>query len=115
MPLENANTIDAAGIEKATGHAILTITDSWDWRDEPAHLAALQDKLNAYLRSVESGEIWSAYPPARGKTVVIDVITRFALPPSALRLLGHASTAAADLGVVVRHQHCPSPTAAEQR
>jgi hypothetical protein len=30
MSLENTNTVDAMGIENETGHAVLTIADSWD-------------------------------------------------------------------------------------
>jgi hypothetical protein len=37
--------------------------------------------LNAYLRFVESGEMLDAYPDARGRVVVFDVVLR--VPPTA--------------------------------
>lgn len=47
------------------------ISDHLDWDDELEHIHALQEKINAYLRFVESGEILGKYPQAAGKTPVI--------------------------------------------
>jgi hypothetical protein len=80
MSPEKSNTVDAIGIEKDTGVAILTIIDSWDWIDEKRHLLALQEKLNAYFNCIESGEIYEAYPKAAGRKIIIDVIGRFSVP-----------------------------------
>jgi hypothetical protein len=41
----------------------------------------LESKLDAYFAFIESGEIIDSYPDARGRSVVIDVITRFPLSP----------------------------------
>lgn len=57
MALDQLDTIDAAGTDRATGEIVLTIVDAWNWFDEPAHLAALQAKLNAYFGFVEAGQI----------------------------------------------------------
>ena len=42
MSLDKPKIVDAIGIEKDTGMAILTIVDSWDWAEEKRHLLALQ-------------------------------------------------------------------------
>ena len=107
MPLENPNTVDAIGIEKDTGTAVLTIIDSWDWVDEKRHLLALQEKLNAYFNYIESGEIYESYPKAAGRKIVIDVIGRFPVPQSAMSFFEKANEACAELGIQVRRTHDP--------
>lgn len=107
MSLENTNTVDAIGIEKNTGIAVLTIFDSLDWQDEEQHLLSLQRKLNAYFDFVESGEIFQSYPDAKGRKIVIDVIGRFSIPKIGLGFLEKANEACADLGIKVRSIHRP--------
>jgi Family of unknown function (DUF6572) len=107
MSLDNPNTVDAIGVEKTTGIAILTMTDSWDWSDEGQHLLALQDKINAYLNFIESGEIYQKYPNAKGWKIIIDVVTKFPLPEIGVQFLEKANAACADLGVTVRDTYYP--------
>lgn len=107
MALDKPNTVDAIGIEKDTGAAILTITDSWDWADEQKHLLALQAKLNAYFCFIEGGEIWKSYPDAAGRQVVIDVVGKFPIPQIGMNFLNRATEACADLGVKIRSRHYP--------
>jgi hypothetical protein len=35
------------------------------------HLLILQDKLNSYLRFIETGEIFESYPAAKNSSLVI--------------------------------------------
>ena len=49
MRLSNSNAVDFLGLEKATGHIVLTLVDDCDWNDELQHLVLLQAKLNRYL------------------------------------------------------------------
>lgn len=107
--LDNPNIVDAIGTEKTTGDIILTITDSWDWIDVRQHLLALQAKLNSYFNFIESGQIFREYPNAKGRKIVIDVITRFPMPEIGLGLLEKANEACTDLGVKVRNRHYPGP------
>jgi hypothetical protein len=109
MPLDKPDIVDAVGIEKGSDFVALTIADSWDWREEQAHLLALQAKLNAYFSFVESGQIWDSYPDAVGRQVVIDVIGKFPLPQCEIDLLTRASDACAALGIRIRYRHYPGP------
>ena len=59
---------------------MLTISDHLDWKNEKEHLVLLQNKLNAYLRFVESGEMADRFPEAGDRAVVFDVVGKF--PPS---------------------------------
>lgn len=62
MGLEQAAVIDFIGIDEVSGVVHLTIADAREW--DADHLRVLQEKLNAYLAFVESGELYSAYPSA---------------------------------------------------
>ncbi len=76
MSIEHTESVDAIGTEISSGKVILTISDHLDWEDEGRHLLALQDKMNTYVRFIESGELLSAYPDATGRTPVTDVVAR---------------------------------------
>lgn len=78
MNIELTSQIDAIGTSAETGDVILSVIDGSEWSGE--HLLLLQEKLNTYLRFVESGEVYSVYPSALGKAIVIHVYWR--VPPS---------------------------------
>jgi hypothetical protein len=105
MSLESTNTVDAVGIENDTGMAVLTLADSWDWSDEHAHLLALQSKLNSYFDFIASGQFVDVYPPAQDRSVAIDVVSRYCVPPAGLDFLDKASAVASEIGVHLRHKH----------
>jgi hypothetical protein len=103
MSLDKVAQIDAAGIDRNSGSVVLTIADYWDW----AHLLALQAKLNAYFRFIESGQILKSYPEAHGRTVTIDIVGKHALPLSAEQFLLKATEAAKQLNVTISSRHIP--------
>ena len=70
MPVEDTNKIDFISPDESI--VILTIADSLEWGN-PEHLYMLQEKLNTYLRFIESGELLEAYPEAKDKKLKIDV------------------------------------------
>lgn len=79
MSVDQTDVVDIVGIDRETGHVILTISDHLDWSDSTGHQMILQKKFNAYLAFVESGEILQQYPKAKGRPVVFEVV--FQIPP----------------------------------
>ncbi len=71
--------MDMLGIDRETGHVVLTISDHLDWSDSAGHQIILQKKLNRYLAFVESGEILEQYPNAKNRPVAFRVV--FQVPP----------------------------------
>ena len=61
MTVEQIHTVDFVGID-LTGRAVLTISDHLSWDDIESHHFTLQEKLNAYLRYIESGEMTEKRP-----------------------------------------------------
>ena len=107
MGLDQCQVVDAISIHRESGAVHLTIADSWDWDDEAAHLQALQEKINAYLGFIQSGEIFAAYPNAVGRRLCIEILTRLPIPDSALWFLDEAANVASKLSVAVRSRHVP--------
>ncbi|BEV71181.1 hypothetical protein THUN1379_06630 [Paludibacterium sp. THUN1379] len=82
MTILDKNIIDSIGTRDSDGAVNLVISDHLSWSDEVGeHLLALQDKLNSYIGFIESSEIYSTFPAASGKRLVINIYFNF--PPSA--------------------------------
>ena len=79
MSVEQRKVIDAVGIRRSDGCAVLTISDHLPWLSDNAHLLVLQDKINDYLACLESGEIYDSYPQAHGREIEIQVVHKY--PP----------------------------------
>ncbi|VVE29231.1 hypothetical protein PEP31012_03579 [Pandoraea eparura] len=88
MAVADSTTIDAIGLCKDTGSVILTILDALPW--DQAHLKLLEEKLNAYLGFIESGEIYSVYPGAKGRRIRISLMSRFRPNTDAESFIAHA-------------------------
>lgn len=72
MSVENVNNVDFISIDK-DANVVLTISDHLQWDDENEHLLILQNKINAYLSFIETGELQENYPKAKGKKIVISI------------------------------------------
>lgn len=78
MSITDIGKIDFISIQDLNC-VVLTISDHLDWEDEYSHLMLLQDKLNSYLRFIESGEIYDSYPDAKDKKIVIQIVKKYSI------------------------------------
>lgn len=104
MGLDNTEVVDAIGTDSGDGGVVLSIIDSWDWKDPIGHLHALQAKLNAYFSFVESGQVYEDYPSVTGKSLRIDIVSRYPIPDDGLNFLEKATLVAAELDMTVTHR-----------
>jgi hypothetical protein len=94
MSIDQTDAIDFATIDKASGDLWLTTSDHLSWEEnEDNHLVLLQNKLNAYLRFIESGEVFKKVPDAKGRNVVINLVGKFPLSQKADSLFENARAA----------------------
>jgi hypothetical protein len=96
VSIEQPNVVDAIGVDRQ-GIVRLTISDHLQWDD--GHVVALQEKLNAYLRFVESGEVYASYPEAKGRGIAIDVVLKHRPNQSASSFLAQVTHTLADAGL----------------
>lgn len=78
MSVENNEVIDAISINK-DNMVVLTISDHLSW-DVENHLQLLEAKLNSYIDTLETGNIYEAYPDAEGKEFEISIAFKY--PPT---------------------------------
>jgi hypothetical protein len=76
MSVEDRNKIDIIFLEEENHRVVLVITDHLNWKedmDEGEHLLLLQNKINAYLYFIESGQMVQNTPEWKDIPVVIQV------------------------------------------
>ena len=91
MSVERTEVIDIIGLNRETRDVVLTISDHLDWSDSIAHQTLLQNKFNACLAFVESGEILRQYPDAKDRAVVLRVVFRTSPDESGYAFLRRAT------------------------
>lgn len=75
MSVENTKVIDF--ISEKDDSVILTISDHLEWDEDNEHIFLLQEKINAYLMAIESGQLNEKYPTSVGKKVTISVVLKY--------------------------------------
>jgi uncharacterized metal-binding protein YceD (DUF177 family) len=65
MSILDTNKIDGIGKSKNENKIALMIADHLDWENELQHLTLLQDKINAYITFIESGQVYNVYSYAK--------------------------------------------------
>lgn len=106
VSVDNADVIDLVGVDQHTGHAVLTVSDHLAW-DSDEHLLTLQDKLNAYLRFIESGDLVRRYPEAKDRVPQITVVLKYPPSGNGLRFLERVSRVIESGGILFRHETLP--------
>ena len=100
MTIEQTDVIDFVAFDKEGGDVSLVIADHLVWdENEGEHLLLLQDKLNAYLQFVESGQLYSEYPKLKGRNVVIELSNKYPLSEQAKSFFKLASAKVSEVGI----------------
>ncbi len=89
MSLEQANVIDALGIDEPSGRVTLVIRHDAAWDGSDAQLYLLQEKLNAYLSFALDGEMAESSPAFANRPLGLRIETATPPDPRTLRLLAH--------------------------
>lgn len=76
MSIEQSNKIDFISINP-NEKVQLTISDHLEWDNVENHILILQDKVNAYLNFIESGQIPKQYNQAKQNGIIISLSTEF--------------------------------------
>lgn len=76
MPVDDIRSIDYCAIDN-NGNAVLVISDHLEWDKKNKHILILQNKINAYLEGIENGALYSNYPAAKGKKIVIKIMAKY--------------------------------------
>lgn len=75
MSVENTKVIDF--ISDKSDNVVLTISDHLEWDEDNEHIFLLQEKVNAYLMAIESGQVNKKYPSSVGKKLTINIVLKY--------------------------------------
>lgn len=111
MSLDQANVVDAMGIDQASGRVVLVIRHDGAWDGSPAQLYLLQEKLNAYLSFALDGEMAEACPEFAGRPLGLLIDTASDPDPRTLHVLAHVRQQIQfqDITLEVRLRPTPKP------
>ncbi|HEV7699602.1 MAG TPA: DUF6572 domain-containing protein [Pyrinomonadaceae bacterium] len=101
MSVDQTKTVDFISTAKS-GRVTLTISDHLKWGTDD-HLFLSQEKLNSYLRFIESGEICDEYPKAIGQEIAISVVCKFPPDAAGIDFLNSAKTTIEHAGFVLEY------------
>lgn len=115
MTIEEADKVDKIVVERATGKALLAISDHLPWDvDEGRHLELLQAKVYRYLDGIESGELYRRVPETNGRPFAIAVYSLFELSQDGRNLVNNLTRDLAGMGIELRWVHF-DPSAARDK
>lgn len=97
MSIDKTNTIDFISTSPE-GRIVLTISDHQSW-SEDWHLQLLQDKINAYLQFIESGQLIEDYPTAAEKEIIINTVLKYEPTDEATSFLEKAKEVILEAGI----------------
>jgi hypothetical protein len=97
MSINQTGIIDIIGTTP-DGKVMLTISDHHSW-EETWHLQLLQDKINAYLQFIESGQIFDVYPNAVKRDLIIETTMKYQPTIEAISFLEKAKEIVEGAGI----------------
>ncbi|MBX0293097.1 hypothetical protein K3G63_21815 [Hymenobacter sp. HSC-4F20] len=97
MSVDQIDTIDFISTSPEL-EVVLTISDHLSW-GEADHLSLLENKLNTYLQFIESEQLLEAYPEAKGRPVVIQLMVQSEPPQDAFTFLLQAQKVITNGGI----------------
>jgi len=103
VTIEDLDMLDHISVERATGKAVLTISDHLPWDiDEGRHLELLQAKVYRQLDVIESGEVNERFPFTRGRPFAIQIYSLFELSQDGRNLVNNLKQYLAGMGIELR-------------
>ncbi|WP_197325802.1 DUF6572 domain-containing protein [Ralstonia solanacearum] len=110
MSIVDSNVVDMIGIPSDDlSLVVMGISDHLAWgEDSEEHLILLQEKINCYLRFIESGEIYNSFPSSVGKAPVIEIIAKFQMTDDRAKdFFSAAKRVLAASGIDLRYSFSP--------
>lgn len=106
MAVNNLKVIDGIGTNKEQDVIMLLLCDHLPWEGDTApkvvdHLLLLQNKINAYVAFLESGQYKEKYPMLDVKMAVIDIRFQYDIPKTCEQFLQTVQDRLGELGIKI--------------
>lgn len=108
MAIDDVNVVDGLAVDSRNGVLFLLLTDHLQWGQEEDclsekdHLLLLQEKINAYVSFVESGQFKNNYPNVKIKSAVIEINFQYEITPNCQRFLQAVQNQVAQYGIEIQ-------------
>lgn len=106
MAIDNPNTIDGIAIDRERNALVLLLTDHLAWIGPEApsefdHLKLLQDKINAYVSFLESGQFKERYPDEDFSMAVVEIHFKHNITDNCEKFLNAVQDQVGQLGIKI--------------
>ncbi len=107
MAIDNPNCVDGIGIDREQNDVLrLLITDHFAWQgedtlDEYDHLMMLQDKINAYISYLESGQYKQTYPDREFSMAILEIHFMYEISDNCTAFLNAVQSQIEELGILI--------------
>jgi hypothetical protein len=101
MSVENSKVIDF--ISEKDNKIVLTISDHLEWDKGNEHIYLLQEKINAYLMAIESGQVNKSYPKSIGKSFIVSVALKYAPDETGIAFLSNVNEILSNAGYIFKY------------
>jgi len=102
MSVVESNKIDAMGKSKENNELLFLITDHLDWENEHEHLVILQNKINSYLKFIESKQYADTYPQDTFDGYVLEIHFQNGMSENCLKFLDVVANQVEELNIRIR-------------
>jgi len=107
MSIVDTNKVDMIGIPKENTDLVrLGITDHLSWKDDTFdHLYLLQEKINSYIRFIESKEVYEAFPESKGiNNFLIEIFFLHEIPTECIEFLEKVKDVLININTSLRYE-----------
>lgn len=108
MTIEQADKVDAMGIDAGKGEVVLMISDHLEWSDQTAHFSMLEQKLGSYINFAQSGQLEQALPEAKGMPTRIKLVHQFSPPVDAKSILDSIARQLSEMNFAFSYEGLPA-------
>lgn len=107
MSIVDTDKVDMIGIPKDNTELVrLGITDHLSWNDDTLeHLYLLQEKINSYIRFIESKEVYEAFPESKGiNNFLIEIFFLYEIPTECIEFLDTVKDVLININTSLRYE-----------
>ena len=106
MAIDDPNVIDGMALNKENNALVLLLTDHLPWDGENVlsefdHLYFLQDKINAYISYLESGQYTETYSTEQIAFAIIEIHFKYTITENCEKFLNEVQNQIGQFGIKI--------------
>lgn len=103
MSVVDQNTIDSIAMTNDEDGIVLLIADHLEWEEEYNHLITLQEKINAYISFLESGQHNEIFKDKEFRYGIIEIHFMYEPTEKAKQFLNTVQAQISEIGIMIQY------------